>query len=177
MENRSKTDNTPFGAETASQLATLLAREGLELCHIGWRRGRNRGVLTLTIDREGGMGLDDCERASRTVDAFLDSVEELTAPYVLEVESPGLDRALWTLNDFRRFVGHRIRARLVQPVDGAANVKGILEGVDGDLVAILDEDQRHRYTVRFGDVKQARLVPDDENERTNRTPGRPESNG
>jgi ribosome maturation factor RimP len=160
METRSNQDRLPFGAQISSELARLLARQGMELCHVAWKQGRSRGVLTLTVDREGGVSLDDCEAASRIADAYLETVEELTAPYVLEVESPGLDRQLWTPSDFVKFKGHRVRIRLVEPVDGAANLKGTLVSVEGDVVTVLDEDQRRRYTVRFGDVKVARLVPD-----------------
>jgi ribosome maturation factor RimP len=173
METRSNQATLPFGTETTSALASLLARQGLELCHIDWKKGRSRGVLTLTIDREGGVSLEHCEEASRTADAFLETVEELSSPYVLEVSSPGLDRPLWTLADCRRFAGSRVRVRLLRPVDGSANLKGILEGVDGESVTVLDEDQRRRYTVRFGDVKSARLVPDYEQDGTERASGRP----
>jgi ribosome maturation factor RimP len=177
METRSNQARLPFGTETYSALASLLARQGLELCHVEWKQGRSRGVLTLTIDREGGITLDHCEEASRAADAFLETVEELSAAYVLEVSSPGLDRPLWTVEDVRRFLGHRARVRLVRPVDGSANLKGILEAVDGDRVTILDEDQGRRYTVRFGDVKVARLVPDYEQDGAGRAPGRPAAKG
>ena len=39
-------------------------------------------------------------------------------------------------------------------------IKGILEDVQGDALTVLDEDQHRRYTVRFGDVRLARLVPE-----------------
>ena len=174
METRSNHATLPFGTEITSELASLLARQGLELCHVGWKQGRSRGVLTLTIDREGGVSLEDCEEASRTADAYLETVEELSSPYVLEVSSPGLDRPLWTPQDYRKFVGSRVRVRLLKPVDGSANLKGILESVDGEGAIILDEDQRRRYTVRFGDVKSARLVPDYEPKGTERASRRPE---
>ena len=149
----------------------------MELYHLDWRKGRSRGVLSLTIDREGGVSLADCEEATRTVDAFLETVEELSSPYVLEVASPGLDRQLYTPEHFRRFAGSRVRVRLWKPVDGSANLKGLLEAVDGEQVTILDEDQRRRYTVRFGDVKVARLVPDYENDGTGGASGKPETKG
>lgn len=171
METPSNVATLPFGPEVSSELAGLLARQGLELCHIGWRQGRSRGVLTLTIDRAEGVTLDDCEKATHAVEAFLDAVEALSSPYVLEVESPGVDRKLYTLDQVRRFLGRRVRVRLARPVDGAANLKGSLESVEGDAVTILDEDQRRRYTVRFGEVTLARLV-DDEIGGTSRASGR-----
>ncbi len=50
--------------------------------------------------------------------------------------------------------------RLEQKVEGTAKLKGILEDVRGDALTVLDEDQHRRYTVRFGDVRIARLVPE-----------------
>jgi len=171
METPSNVATLPFGPEVSSEVAGLLARQGLELCHIGWRQGRSRGVLTLTIDRVGGVTLDDCEKATHAVESFLDAVEALSSPFVLEVESPGLDRRLWTVDQCGRFIGRRVRVRLAQRIEGAANLKGSLESVDDDAITILDEDQRRRYTVRFVDVMLARLV-DDETGGTSRTPGR-----
>ena len=150
----------PFGEETLARLAAALAPHGLELCHAEWKVGPGRRVLTLTIDRERGVTLDDCEKATRAAEVVLDEVPELDAPYALEVESPGLDRPLWTLDDCRRFAGRRVRLTLFQKQDGAARLKGTLEKVDGDAVTVLDEDQGRRYTVRFDDVKLARLVPE-----------------
>src|SRR5262245_23759983 len=95
----------PFGEKISASLGDAVGALGLELCHVDWKPGRSRGVLTLFIDRDGGVTLEDCERASHTASALLDAVPELDAPYSLEVSSPGLDRPLWTLQDCARFEG------------------------------------------------------------------------
>src|SRR5262249_22807647 len=120
----------------------------------------NRGVLTLTIDKAAGVTLDDCESASRAASAVLDASDEIEKAYSLEVASPGLDRPLWTLADCARFVGKRVTVRLVEKTEGTAKLKGTLEKVEGDALTVLDEDRARRYTVRFDDVKLARLVPE-----------------
>lgn len=151
----------PFGDEARNQIARIIGGLGLELCHAAWRPGRNRGVLTLTIDRPGTtVSLDDCENASHAVDALLEGLLEPSSPFVLEVQSPGLDRVLYSLDDCRRFAGRRVRVQLIRPVEGTSRLKGVLEEIRGDEVTVLDEDRSRRYTVRFGDVKVARLVPD-----------------
>jgi ribosome maturation factor RimP len=150
----------PLGAGTESLLRGRLEALGLELCHADWNPGRGRATLTLFIDRPGGVTLEDCETASHAASEILDPLEETLPRYVLEVSSPGLDRPLWTLADCARFRGHRVTVRLARKVDGAANLKGILEEVAGDSLTVLDEDQKRRYTVRFGDVRLARLVPE-----------------
>ncbi|MBK8595830.1 MAG: ribosome maturation factor RimP [Holophagales bacterium] len=149
----------PISAETLGRIREALAGRGLELCHAGWVPGPRKGKLTLTIDREGGVNLDDCEAASHLADEILDAGEELPGAYLLEVESPGLDRPLWTLDDCRRFAGSRVRVATNVPVDGAKRLKGLLESVEGDSLIVMDEDRKRRYTVRFGDVKVVRLIP------------------
>lgn len=150
----------PIGAATLGRIREALAGRGLELCHVGWVPGARKGRLTLTIDREGGVTLDDCENASRLADAILEEGEEIPGAFLLEVESPGLDRPLWSLEDCRRFVGRRVRLSTHLPVDGARRMKGPLEAVEGEALIVMDEDRKRRYTVRFGDVKVVRLIPE-----------------
>jgi ribosome maturation factor RimP len=152
--------DVPIGAETLGRVREALAGRGLELCHVGWVPGARKGRLTLTIDRPDGVTLDDCEAASRLADAILDGDDGIPGAYLLEVESPGLDRPLWTLDDCRRFAGRRVRVATNVPVDGAKRMKGPLESVDGDALVLVDEDRKRRYTVRFGDVKVVRLIPE-----------------
>jgi len=75
----------PFGEDTRERVAEAIVPLGLELCHIDWRAGAHRGVLTLTIDKEGGVTLDDCQAASRAAEAVLDAAPEIEMAYSLEV--------------------------------------------------------------------------------------------
>jgi ribosome maturation factor RimP len=163
----------PFGEDVMQRMTRLLDSLGLELCHAEWKAGRSRSVLSLTIDRKqsaeaeasapASVSLDDCEKASRAVDTLLDEepvASSLPADWSLEVSSPGLDRPLWSVGDCLRFRGRRVKVQTKVPVEGTSRMKGTLETVDGDLLTVLDEDRNRRYTVRFGDVKVARLVPE-----------------
>jgi len=152
-------DANPLPGEAVEALRGALSALGLELCHFAWTPGR-RATLLLTIDRPAGVSLDDCERASHAVSEVLDPLEERLPPYVLEVSSPGLDRRLWTLADCVRFAGRRVDVRLLRPVEGTSRLRGPLESVSGDRLTVLDEDRKRRYTVMFGDLKSARLVPE-----------------
>ncbi len=148
----------PFGDDVVRSLAGALDGMGLELCHVAWRRGR-KPVLTLFVDRPGGVSLDDCAFASEAASEVLDRVDSLPS-YTLEVSSPGLDRPLWTLGDCERFSGRRVDVRLGARIEGRGRVRGTLERVEGDALTVLDDETGHRYTVRFGDVRVARLVPE-----------------
>jgi len=149
----------PVPKEAVEAIQGALSALGLELCHAEWKAGR-RSTFALFVDRPGGVSLADCERASRAASVVLDPLEETLPSYVLEVASPGLDRPLWTPADCARFAGRRITIRLHRLTDGTSRLKGILEDAVGDRLTILDEDRKRRYTVFFGDVKLARLVPE-----------------
>ncbi|MFI5180425.1 MAG: ribosome maturation factor RimP [Thermoanaerobaculia bacterium] len=149
----------PLPGEAVEALRDAVAALGLEVYHLAWKPGR-RSTLEITIDRSGGVSVDDCEEASRAVSCVLDPLEEKLPAYVLEVSSPGLDRTLWTIADCVRFTGRRVRVQTRRPVEGTSRFKGLLESVEGDRLTILDEDRKHRYTVPFGDAKSARLVPE-----------------
>jgi ribosome maturation factor RimP len=149
----------PFGKDTTDRIVERLAMLGLELCHADWSPGP-RARLALTIDRPGGVTLEDCEAASRAASQVLDPLEDQLPAYLLEVASPGLDRPLWTLADCQRFRGRRVTVRLATKTEGTSKLEGVLELVDGERLTVLDEDRNRRYTVRFGDVKLARLVPE-----------------
>lgn len=154
-----KRATVPIDETTADLLRARIAARGLELCHVDWKPGA-RATLTLYVDKPAGVTLEDCEIASRAASEVLDPLETLLPVYALEVSSPGLDRPLWTLDDCARFRGRRVVVSLDRKVEGAARFKGVLEDVQGDALTVLDEDQRRRYTVRFGDVRLARLVPE-----------------
>lgn len=149
----------PIDDVAADLLRARVAACGLQLCHIEWKRGA-RATLTLYVDKPGGVTLADCETVSRAASEILDPLEEHLPKYALEVSSPGLDRPLWTLDDCARFRGRRVNVRLSTKVEGTAHLNGVLEDVQGDALTVLDEDQHRRYTVRFGDVRFARLVPE-----------------
>lgn len=152
---------SPLGPDEIVRMAEALRPLGLELYHVDFRRGRKTPVVTVTIDSPAGVTLDDCERTSRALDALMDELlGSLPGAYILEVESPGLDRPLHTVAQCLRFTGRRVTVRLHRKVEGTGKLKGVLEKVDGDELTVLDEDQHRRYTVRFGDVKLARLIPE-----------------
>jgi ribosome maturation factor RimP len=109
-------------------------------------------VLRVLIDRPGpaaraeeSVSVEDCAKVSRDLSALLDVEDIVAAAYTLEVSSPGLDRPLRNLDDYRRFAGRRAKVVMREPVDGQAYFKGRLDGVDAGAVMIVGDDgRRHR---------------------------------
>jgi ribosome maturation factor RimP len=129
---------------------------GFELADLDAHFG-GRGLLRLYIDREGGVTLDDCQRVSEQVGAFLDVEDPLPSSYVLEVSSPGFDRRLRTLAHFERFSGEQAKVELRDAIDGRRRFTGRLAGVEGSTVLLEVEGELTRLP--FGDIAEARLAP------------------
>ena len=105
---------------------------GCELWGIECQRAGRFMTVRLFIDKEGGVGVDDCADVSRQVSAILDVEDPIADKYNLEVSSPGLDRPLFTLEQFQRYVGEDIAVHLRIPVLDRRKWQGKLEKIEND---------------------------------------------
>ncbi len=119
---------------TAQKVEQLLkqpvAELGFELCDVEFIKEYGDWVLTLFIDKEGGVNIDDCERVSRAVDPLLDEADPIEQAYMLSVSSLGLDRPLKKDADFARNIGKRIEIKLFAPKNGKKELIGELVSFD-----------------------------------------------
>jgi ribosome maturation factor RimP len=137
-------------------LEPALGRLGYELVELEYGAARARGTLRIFIDREGGVGLEDCERVSREVSAQLDAADPIPGAYTLEVSSPGFDRVLRTRAHFGRFVGQRVSVELKEPRAGRRRYTGTLLAVDESGIEL--QVDRERVVVTFDEIGKARLA-------------------
>jgi ribosome maturation factor RimP len=136
----------------------LVIRLGYELVDVEYAATRSQATLRIFIDREAGIGVEDCERVSREVSALLDVEDPITVSYQLEVSSPGADRVLRTLAHYQRFVGERVLMELLAPRDGRKRYTGVLARADEDGIE-LNVDGKP-VTARIGEIERTRLAPD-----------------
>ena len=137
-------------------LEPLLARLGYELVELEYSSGRAHAQVRLFIDKDGGVGLDDCERVSREVSSLLDVEDPIPSAFTLEVSSPGFDRVLRTEAHFGRFVGSRVFVELKEPRAGRRRYTGTLLTVDAEGIGL--EVDREHVAVRFAEIGKARLA-------------------
>jgi ribosome maturation factor RimP len=107
----------------------------------------------------GGVTLDVCSKVSRDLSTALDVLELIDGQYRLEVGTPGLERHLYTLADYRRFNGRLAKLKLASAIAGQYVLLGKLTGVDAeDRVLIVVEGVEH--AVRLEDVRSGQLAID-----------------
>ena len=153
MENRSR---TALEEELAELLGPVVESEGLELVELVLRGGGGIRTLRLDVDRAGarGVGLEDCQRLSRAVEAKLEETDPIPSKYVLEVSSPGVGRPIRSRDDIRRNTGRRVVVTTAEPVEGSCSHTGLLLGSDGgDL--LLQEEGEHRVRIPLAGVVRA----------------------
>jgi ribosome maturation factor RimP len=137
-------------------LAPVIEDLGFTLWGVQYLQGRD-AVLRLFIDNEQGITVDDCVRVSHEVSGILDVEDPIPGEYSLEVSSPGMDRPIFELAQFERYVGEDVQIKLLAPLAGKRKMTATLVAIDGDtLVVMLNGDT---LRVPYSQVDRARLEP------------------
>jgi ribosome maturation factor RimP len=125
----------------------------------------------LSVEQLSGITHEDCAAFSRDFGVLLD-VEELVpgAEYTLEVSSPGLDRKLTKLEEFRRFVGSLIKVQTFEPVRNNRHWQGRLSAGEGDRIVLdltaVRQNSKSRKAgvdsveIAFANIEKAQLIPE-----------------
>ena len=116
-----------------------------------------RSMLRIFIDHADGINVDHCAQVSRQVSAVMDVEDPFAQEYTLEVSSPGMDRPLFTLEQFQQYANHIVELRLRMPFDGRRKFKGQLIGVEQEDVVLVVDD--HEYLLPIELIEKANVVP------------------
>jgi len=130
---------------------------GMELWGVEFLSQGRHSILRVYIDSDNGVTIDNCEAASHQVSGVLDVEDPISGEYNLEVSSPGMDRPLFTFDQFSRYVGELIKVRLQMAVDGMRNFTGKLVQAENDSLTFEVESQQ--LTVSINQIDKANLVP------------------
>lgn len=119
------------------QIAEPIAQSlGLELWDVRFVKEGVSWYLRIFIDKEGGVGIEDCENMSRAIDGPLDEADPIEQSYCLEVSSPGIERELVRDEHFERYKGEKVIVKLIRPYEGRRDFRGVLEKYDGKNITV-----------------------------------------
>ncbi|MCB1024573.1 MAG: ribosome maturation factor RimP [Acidobacteria bacterium] len=138
---------------SASEIA---AQKSLELVHVEVVGSDANPTVRIFIDRSGGVTHDDCSYVSTQIGEILDSADLIDTEYVLEVSSPGIERGLYSIQDFDKFAGKSAKVKTKRPIDGQRNFRGKILGVRGELIDFEDKTNGN-VQFSYGDVLKANL--------------------
>ncbi|MCX5708400.1 MAG: ribosome maturation factor RimP [Candidatus Omnitrophica bacterium] len=120
-----------------SLLKEFLNVQGLDLVEMESHRAARNLVVRLSVDKpEGGITVGECSKVNRRIGDLIEEKNLIQESYIVEVNSPGLDRPLKTRQDFRRCPGRKVKFFLIEPINGKIEVDGVISGVSEDAVQI-----------------------------------------
>ncbi len=119
-----------------SLIERYLQEHGIELVDIIYRREQGGMVLRLLVDTPEGITIEQCEKLNNFLSEELDKEDVIEEHFMLEVCSPGLDRALSTDSDFARVMGKELFVHSYEPIDGSREHEGRLIGIDKESIVI-----------------------------------------
>ena len=137
-------------------IGTTVQALGLELWGVELLQQGRYSLLRVYIEREEGVTIEDCEKVSRQVSALLDVEDPIAGEYTLEVSSPGIDRPLFSIEQYAKYVGSEVNLKLRRPIDGRRKFKGQIIKVSGDIVGLLVEGTE--YDLEHSDIEKASIV-------------------
>lgn len=112
----------------------VVEEEGCKLWSVEYIKEAGTWYLRVYIDKDGGVGIADCEAISRRLDPILDEADPIPESYVFEVGSAGAERELKRTSDFEQFIGSDVEVKLYQSYEGRKTLVGTLEEYnDGNI--------------------------------------------
>jgi len=133
----------------------ILDEEGVELVEIVFRQEAGRKVLRILADKEGGIKLSDCVRLNERISQALDELNIITEHYLLEVDSPGIDRPFKIKRDYERAKGRLVRVTLNEQILGKKEYVGRLEEILENSIKI-DTEKKGVLEIPFEKIIRAR---------------------
>lgn len=131
---------------------------GFELWGYEYRPHSESALLRIFIEKENGIAVEDCAQVSRQIGAVLDVENIIPVAYILEVSSPGMDRVLFTAEQYQNYIGDTIKIRTRAPIEERRNFKGSLIKTS-DTTVTLKIDSKE-FDIPFETIDRARLVLD-----------------
>jgi ribosome maturation factor RimP len=158
------TDIIEEKASLQQVVADAVAAVGVEFVGCELLGGEDGGrILRVYIDADGGVNVEACQLVSRQIDMSMEVIEPplITGHYQLEVSSPGVQRPLFTLEHYQRFVGQQIQVKLLPSGESKARRRylGKLVAVeDQNIVVQCDEDET--VSLPFAQIESGKLKVD-----------------
>ncbi len=134
----------------------IFEKEGIELVDIEYQREKQGWVLRFYIHKPGGVSVEDCAFISEKIGRELDFYDPIPHSYTLEVSSPGLDRPLTKINDFKRNIGEKVIIFFKESYKGEKKFQGKILGVENNDIIL--EIQGEVININIEKIHHAKLI-------------------
>lgn len=133
----------------------MVVEVGLRLVSVDIARQGKRLVVTVCLDRDGGINVETCAEMSEEMSRHIDVEDLIEDRYTLEVASPGLQRILRKPREYQCFLGREVEVLLRQPFEGRQKMLGKLIAADDEGMTVIVDDEE--ITFPYQALKKTRL--------------------
>jgi ribosome maturation factor RimP len=147
-------------SQLAGKLASLIQAMGYEYVGCEFLTQGRQTLLRIYIDTPSRVTVADCAKVNQQVGAMLAVENIIQGAYTLEVTSPGIDRPLFAMMDYQRFIGSQIKVRLYEPLNGRKQFKGLLKRVEGQKIYLFVEGNVDEIGLELPTIAKANLIGD-----------------
>lgn len=109
---------------------------GYELYDVEYAKEGKDYFLRIFIDKNEGIGLNDCEKVNDAVNPILDAADYIKEQYFLEISSPGIERTLRKDKHLKQNIGEKVEIKLFKPINKQKNIIGILKDYNAEQIEI-----------------------------------------
>ena len=111
--------------------------------------------IQVMIDNKNGITVDECVRVSRITEDIIKLDDGFKNEYTLEVTSPGINRPLFSEDDYKDNIGSKVKVSLKKMQNNTKNIFGIIMEVVGESVVI--KSRNKSYKIEFENIKKANI--------------------
>jgi len=131
----------------------------LDLVDIEYIKEGQNWILRIFVENEQSeLTIDQLSNLSRLISQKLDEVDPIEKKYFLEVSSPGLERPLKKIKDYKRFSGESIKISTYRKINGTKVFIGKLVGIDKNQVVTINlKDTDKKMEIDYSDIARANL--------------------
>jgi ribosome maturation factor RimP len=142
--------------ELEQLLSPIINDMGYELWGCEYLSQGKHSVLRIYIDKEDGIGIEDCQQVSKQVSALLDVEDPIPGNYSLEISSPGIPRPLFKSSQYQIYIGQVIHVKTYKSIQGKRKLEGILiSASDSNLVLSINNEYQE---ILFSNIAKAYLT-------------------
>ncbi len=116
---------------------------------------RSNQTLRIYIDKNEGISVEDCEKVSKHVSKVLDTENDFSENYMLEVSSPGLDRKFFYKEQYKDYLNEPLKVTFFD-TQNKKTVTGRLEGTYDNSIKLKLKDEIKE--IAFSSIIQANLI-------------------
>ena len=139
-------------------LNEMLEKKEMRVLNVSVNKKTSGQDIQIIIDSSSGVNLDNCAFASKIAGDIIKIDNLYDDNFNLEVSSPGINRQLFSIDDFLSYKGYKVKIKLKLAVEKQKNFIGTIGNIENQNILITTDHKD--IIIDFNNIKKANLQRD-----------------